>query len=40
MDFNQKELEAADNLCALLSDYAYDNEPTMAETMEWLLPCA
>ena len=36
-DFNQEELEAANNLCAFLSDYAYDNEPTMAETMEWLL---
>ena len=36
-DFNQEELEAANNLCAFLSDYAYDNEPTIAETMEWLL---
>ena len=36
-DFNQEELEAADNLCAFLSDYAYDNEPTIAEPMEWLL---
>ena len=36
-DLNQEELEASDKLCALLSDYAYDNEPTIAETMEWLL---
>lgn len=35
--FNPEELEAADKLCAFLSDYAYNRAPTDAETMEWLL---